>query len=149
MSSSSMASFVISALGSRLTLTGASVTFPRAVMREEVEALEDHANPRPLPCDVLVFAHVQFALALFEPDELPANPDPATRESLHLVDQTQEGGLARPAGAEQHTTSLSTVMSMPFSTSLLPNALVTLTACTRCSVCVAVVVISLLRSPGP
>ena len=70
-------------------------------MREEVEALEDHANPRPLPCDVLVLAHVQFALALLEPDELAADPDPATRQSLHLVDQTQEGGLARPAGAEQ------------------------------------------------
>ena len=80
----------------------------------------------------LSLPHVQLALALLDADQLAADPDPAAGQGLHLVDQTQEGGLARPAGPEQtHHLSGSTVRSMPFSTSLLPKDLVTLTARTR------------------
>ena len=44
---------------------------------------------------------VQSALALLEPDQLAADPDPATGEGLHLVDQTKERGLAGATGPEQ------------------------------------------------
>ena len=61
--------------------------FQRRHMREEVEPLEDHPDPGALSCDVLVRPHVQFALALLDADELTPNPDPSSRQDLHLVDQ--------------------------------------------------------------
>jgi hypothetical protein len=63
-------------------------------VREEVEALEDHANPRSLPGDVFVLTDVQLALAVFDADQLAPDPDPSSRQDLHLVDQAQERGLA-------------------------------------------------------
>jgi hypothetical protein len=56
-------------------------------VREEVEALEDHANPRSLSCDVFILTDVQLAVAVLEANQLTPHPDPASRQDLHLVDQ--------------------------------------------------------------
>jgi hypothetical protein len=49
----------------------------------------------------LSFRTYSFAVAVLDANELAGNPDSATRQTFHLVDQAQKGGLARPAGAKQ------------------------------------------------
>jgi hypothetical protein len=46
-------------------------------VREEVEALEHHANQRPLPCKSLSLLQVRLAVADLNPHQLAGNPDPA------------------------------------------------------------------------
>src|SRR5215207_700959 len=70
-------------------------------MREEVEPLEHHADPGPLPGDLGVLANMQLAVPVVDADQLATHPDPPTGERLHLDDQPEEGGLSRTARAEQ------------------------------------------------
>jgi len=69
---------------------------------EEIEALENHPDVRALPGDVGILALVEPPVAFFVTDQLTVHPDAPTRQGLHLIDQPQEGRLARPGGPEQH-----------------------------------------------
>ena len=76
-------------------------------VREEVEALEDHADPGALPSALLVGQGVQLDVAVGTLDlahahELAIDPYPAGVDGLQLVDAAQQGGLARAGGAHEH-----------------------------------------------
>ena len=73
----------------------------RRLVREEVEALEDHADLASLGGDALVGQPVQHAAAVVIADEVAVDPDPAAVDRLELVDAAQEGGLPRPGRAEE------------------------------------------------
>ena len=87
---------------SPLTLTGASITFSTAVMcgnrlkRWNTMPIRDRWRAMSLSLRTCSLP-LRSSIA----DQLTPDPDPATGQGLHLVDQPQEGGLARAAGAEQ------------------------------------------------
>ena len=71
------------------------------LVREEIEALEDHADLAALAGDLLVVQAMQHPALVGIPHELAIDPDPAAVDGLQLVDATQEGRLARAGGAEE------------------------------------------------
>ena len=70
-------------------------------MREEVEALEDHADIATLRGNRLVTEPVQHAALVGIPHEVAVDPDPPAVDRFELVDAAQEGRLARSGRAEQ------------------------------------------------
>src|SRR5699024_6390121 len=77
----------------------------RGHVREEVEALEDHADLPALRRDLLVLEAVQPALPLRlllpVAHEVTVDEDPARLDVLELVEAPEEGRLARAGRPEQ------------------------------------------------
>ena len=64
-------------------------------VREQVEALEHHADAGALARDGAVVQFVQLVPDAAEADELAGDEDGAAVDALELVDAAQEGALAR------------------------------------------------------
>ena len=73
----------------------------RAQVREEVEALEDHADRGPLARDLGLAVLDEAAVLLAVADELAVDVDAPGLEGLEVVDAAQQGRLAGAAGAEE------------------------------------------------
>jgi hypothetical protein len=72
-------------------------------VREEVEALEDHADVGARRRGLLLPQLVELLAVLAVADELAVNRQPATVDLLEVVDAPQEGRLAGAGRAEQAT----------------------------------------------
>src|SRR4029453_6747139 len=72
----------------------------RREMREQVEALEDHAAVESLPRDLAVRQLDEHVALLPESAELPVNPNRAFVGALELVDAAQERALAGTGGSD-------------------------------------------------
>src|SRR5581483_4753938 len=68
----------------------------RRLVREEVEALEDHADLRPLAGDALLRVLDELPLLLPVADEVAVHRDPAAVDLLQVVDAADERRLAGP-----------------------------------------------------
>ena len=80
--------------------------FQRGHVREQVEALEHHAEARALCGDLLIVQGLQHVLAVFGhvlvADEFAVHLDGTAGQGFQLVDQTQERGLAGTGGPQNH-----------------------------------------------
>jgi hypothetical protein len=70
-------------------------------VREQVEALEHHADLLALPDDVAFFHLVELAVALGVADQVTVDKDASAIDALNVVDATQQRGLSRPGWADQ------------------------------------------------
>ena len=79
----------------------------RRHMREEIEPLENHTEFGSLCRDLLVVQGLEYFLALMldflEANHLAVHADFAAGQGLQLVDQPQEGRLARAGRTENHS----------------------------------------------
>ena len=71
-------------------------------MREQVEALEDHADVRALTADVPGLHLVENVALLTIAHQLAGDPEPAGVDLLQVVDAAQQRRLATTRRAEQH-----------------------------------------------
>src|SRR4051794_13352059 len=69
-------------------------------MGEEVEALEDHADLRPLARDFLLLKLVELVALASVTDELAVDVQLSGVHLLQMVDAAKERRLARPGGAD-------------------------------------------------
>src|SRR5581483_11268811 len=72
----------------------------RRLVREEVEALEDHPDLRPLPGDALLRVLDELVALLAVADQLAVHGDPAPVHLLEVVDAADERRLAGPGRAD-------------------------------------------------
>src|SRR5581483_5680252 len=72
----------------------------RRLVREEVEALEDHADLRPLAGDALLRVLDELPLLLPVADEVAVHRDPAAVDLLQVVDAADERRLAGAGRAD-------------------------------------------------
>jgi hypothetical protein len=70
-------------------------------VREQVEALEDHADVPALQRDLAVLELVQLVALLAVADQLTVDGQPAGVDLLQVVDAPQEGRLAGAGGADE------------------------------------------------
>jgi hypothetical protein len=73
----------------------------RGLVWEQVEALEDHADLRPSPCDRAFAVLNQLAVALSVADQVAVDLDPPGVDLLEVVHAADEGRLAGPRGPDQ------------------------------------------------
>ena len=69
-------------------------------MREEVEALEHHADLRALACDVSFAVFHQFAAAVVITDQVPVDINVSAVDLFDVIDTAQEGAFPRTRGAD-------------------------------------------------
>src|SRR5581483_10712872 len=74
----------------------------RGQMREQVEALEHHANLAALARDVALGVLDELAVALAIADQMAVHQDATLLDLLQMVDAADEGGLAGARRADDH-----------------------------------------------
>jgi hypothetical protein len=70
-------------------------------VREQVEALEHHADVPPLPRDLAVLELVQLVALLAVADQMPVDVQPPGVDLLKMVDAPEKRGLAGAGGADE------------------------------------------------
>src|SRR5581483_6862723 len=73
----------------------------RGHVREEVEALEHHADLRPAAADLALAQLVELVAVLAVADQLTVDVEAPRVDLLEVVDAAQEGRLARPRRPQQ------------------------------------------------
>src|SRR5207302_3200545 len=73
----------------------------RGHVREEVEALEDHADLGPLAADLMLTKLVELVTTLPVADQLAVDPQTPGVDVLQMVDAAQEGALTRSGGTDE------------------------------------------------
>ncbi len=97
----------------------------RGLVREEVEALEDHADLGSLPRNRSLRVLDELSVSLAIPDQAAVDLDPSGVDLLEVVDAAQKGRLSRAGRDRSRRPSrpLRTSSETPFSTSRRPKRL--------------------------